>query len=158
MKTNYLLPNKYKSLGWILFILGLIGGIFMYSIGYESDVLTMKVFSIYNEDFIMKEERGFFKIIEENSILDELISLAIIIGGLIIVFTKEKVEDEFIYKLRTDSLVWALIFNYAILIFAILFIYGLTFFDVLVFNMFTPLLFFIIRFNFLKLKSNSHDE
>ena len=158
MKTNYLLPNKYKSLGWILFILGLIGGIFMYSIGYESDVLTMKVFSIYNEDFIMKEERGFFKIIEENSILDELISLAIIIGGLIIVFTKEKVEDEFIYKLRTDSLVWAIIFNYAILIFAILFIYGLTFFDVLVFNMFTPLLFFIIRFNFLKLKSNSHDE
>jgi hypothetical protein len=159
MKTTYLLPHKYKTIGWVLFILGLIGGIFMYATGgYESDALTMKVFSIYSDDFIMKEERGFFKIIEENSVLDELISLAIIIGGLMVAFTKEKVEDEFIYKLRTDSLVWALIFNYTILIFAIIFIYGLTFFDVLVFNMFTPLLFFIIRFNFLKLKSNSHDE
>ncbi len=156
MKTNYLLPNKYKTVGWILFILGLIGGIFIYLSDYESDALTVNVLSIYSESFI-ESEKGFFQI-TENSILDELIALAIIAGGLLVGFTREKVEDEYIYKLRKDSLVWAIIFNYAILILTIIFVYELAFFDVLVFNMFTPLLFFIFRFNFLKLRSISHEE
>jgi hypothetical protein len=154
MKTNYLLPNKYKIFGWILLILGLITGVFIYAAQFETDVLTTHVLSIYNDEsmFGSDKDSGFFKIIE-NDILDEITALAIIIGGLIVGFTKEKIEDEFIYKLRKDSLVWAIIFNYLVLAFTILFIYGFTFFDVLVFNMFTPLLFFIFRFNFLKLKS-----
>lgn len=156
MKTNYLLPNKFKTVGWILFIIGLIGGIFIYLSDYESDALTVNVLSVYNESFL-GSEKGFFQIIE-NSILDELIALAIIAGGLLVGFSKEKVEDEFIYKLRKDSLVWAIIFNYAVLILTIVFVYDLAFFDVLVFNMFTPLLFFIFRFNFLKHKSLSHEE
>ncbi len=156
MKTNYLLPNHYKPLGWVLLILGLIGGVFMYAAQYESDILSTKVLSIYNDPLIGSDQ-GFFKIIE-NSILDELISLAIITGGLLVGFTKEKTEDEFIYKLRKDSLVWAIIVNYAILTFTILFIYDMAFFDVLVFNMFTPLLFFVFRFTFLKRKSSSYEE
>ncbi len=157
MKTNYLLPNKYKTLGWILFITGIISGLFLFINDYETDMLTVSVLSIYHDGILSNQEDGFFKIID-NSILDELIALAIIIGGLLVGFTKEKVEDEFIYKLRKDSLVWALIFNYAVLIFAIIFIYDFTFFDVLVFNMFTPLMFFVFRFNFLKYKSQSHEE
>lgn len=156
MKTNYLLPNKFKTIGWILFIIGIIGGIFIYLSDYESDALTVNVLSVYNESFL-GSEKGFFQIIE-NSILDELIALAIIVGGLLVGFSKEKVEDEFIYKLRKDSLVWAIIFNYSVLILTIIFVYDLAFFDVLVFNMFTPLLFFIFRFNFLKHKSLSHEE
>jgi hypothetical protein len=156
MKTNYLLPNKYKTLGWILFILGLIGGIVITSTDYESKALTIKVLSIYDDSFFA-DKNGFFRIID-NSIVDELIAIAIIIGGLIVGFTKEKVEDEFIYKLRKDSLVWAIIANYIILLVAIIFVYNITFFDVLVYNMFTPLIFFIVRFNFLKLKSNSNEE
>ena len=159
MKTNYLLPNKYKTIGWVLFILGLIGGVFIYMSDYESDALTINVLSLYFDPFIIgvQEEAGFFKIIE-NSIVDELATLVIIIGGLLVGFSKEKVEDEFIYKLRKDSLVWAIIFNYVVLIFTIIFVYDFTFFDVLVFNMFTPLIFFIVRFNFLKRKSLSYEE
>lgn len=157
MKTNYLLPNKYKTLGWILFISGLLAGIFLFINEYKTDALTVSVLSIYHDGILSNQEDGFFKIID-NSILDELITLAIIIGGLLVGFTKEKVEDEFIYKLRKDSLVWALIFNYAVLIFATIFIYDFVFFDVLVFNMFTPLVFFVFRFNFLKYKSISHEE
>ena len=157
MQTNYLIANKYKTLGWILFGLGIIAGAFLFIAEYDTDALTINVLSIYNGDSIFGSDTGFFKIIE-NSILDELVSLAIIIGGLIVGFSKEKVEDEFIYKLRKDSLVWAMLFNYMVLALAIVFIYDFTFFDVLVFNMFTPLIFFIIRFNFLKLKSGSDEE
>ena len=157
MKTNYLLPNKYKPLGWILFIGGIISGFIIAFSGYEYEPIKAKVLSIFNEGFLGANEMEYFKIIE-TGISSEIASIAIIFGGLIIGFSKEKIEDEFIYKLRKDSLVWAIIFNYIVLILAILFIYDLTFFHVLVYNMFTPLLFFIIRFNFLKLKSVSHEE
>ena len=73
-------------------------------------------------------------------------------------YTKEKIEDEFIFKLRNDSLVWAIILNYVVLLLTVIFIYEGNFFTVLVYNMFTPLIFFIIRFNFLKYKSRSHEE
>ena len=159
MKTSYLLPHKYKIVGWILFILGLVTGSIIVFGGYELDVLKVNVISIYDEGGFLglEGEEGFFNIIE-NSILDELAALSTIIGGLLVGFTKEKVEDEFIYKLRNDSLVWAIIFNYMILVFTILFVYEFTFFHVLVFNMFTPLMFFVIRFNFLRLKSTRYEE
>ena len=156
MKSNYLLPHKYKTMGWVLFVIGLLSGSVLFFNGYDSSFLNVKVLTIYYEP-IFSESSGFFKIVD-NTITDELVSLLIIIGGLLVGFSKEKVEDEFIYKLRKDSLVWAILFNYFILIAAILLVYELTFFLVLVFNMFTPLVFFIIRFNFLKHKANSHDE
>ena len=157
MKLNYLLPNKYKLFGWILFLMGIIAGILMYAQLIDGELLNMKVLTIYNGDSIFGDKKGFFQIIE-NGVLDELVAIFIIVGGLIVGFSREKIEDEFIYKLRKDSLVWAIIFNYVILIFALLFVYGFTFFDVLVFNMFTPLIFFIVRFNFLKLKTRSDEE
>lgn len=157
MKTNYLIPNKYKPFGWILLSLGLLCGLFLVFTDYDSGYLTVKVFTVYNSNLSFEGSDGFFQIIE-NSIVDELSAIAIIVGGLIIGFSKEKIEDEFIYKLRKDSLVWAIIVNYIILLITIVFVYNFTFFDILVFNMFTPLLFFIFRFNFLKHKSRSHEE
>lgn len=157
MKTNYLLPNKYKKIGWVLFIIGVVLGILFYAFDYETDLLEINVLSIYNDDSLFGKTKGFLKIIE-NNIIDELIALMIIIGGLVVVFTKEIIEDEFIYKLRTESLIWALIFNYTILIFTIIFIYGITFFDVIVFNMFTPIIFFVLRFNFIKRKSLRYEK
>ena len=156
MKSNYLLSNKYKPVGWILFILGICFGVLLFLNEYEGNYFSMKVISIYNDPFL-GSDKGFFKLIE-NDIADELISIAIIIGGLLVGFSKEKIEDEFIYKLRKDSLVWAILVNYSILLLAVLFVYDFTFFDVLVFNMFTPLVFFVLRFNFLKIKAQSHEE
>tara|TARA_R110002012_G_scaffold242788_1_gene417229 strand:- start:53085 stop:53624 length:540 start_codon:yes stop_codon:yes gene_type:complete len=158
MKTNFLLPHKYKVFGWVFLILGIISGIILYATDFEPDVLNTHVLSIYNGDSLFSgTDEGWFKIIE-NGIVDELSALAIIIGGLLVGFTKEKVEDEFIYQLRTESLVWAIIVNYSILGFAVIFVYDMLFFNVMIFNMFTPLFIFIIRFNFLKLKSTNHDE
>ncbi|WP_166962200.1 hypothetical protein [Yeosuana marina] len=151
MNTNFLLSNKFKSVGWLILVLGLVTGLFVIFAGYESSVLEVKVLSIYSKP-IIGDDNGFFKIIE-NSILDEIAALFIIIGGVLVGFSREKTEDEYIAKLRTDSLMWALFVNYTILVLAIIFVYDFTFFDVLVFNMFTPLLFFILRFNFLKIKA-----
>ena len=144
MKTNYLFPNRYKKLGWLLFIPGIILGI-VYLI-YQSDIslFDIKVFAIAEKAIF--SDTTFFSI-SENNVLDEISSILIIIGALLIAFSKEKYEDEFISKIRLESLVWATYINYAILILAIIFVYDMPFFWVLVFNMFTLLIFFLVRFN-----------
>ena len=140
MKSNYLLPHKFKKIGWLLLTVGLIAGVILFTNLLDNNSLKIPVLSI------------------KNGILDEIIALIIILGGLIVGFSKEKIEDEFSYSLRKESLVWAIIVNYIVLIFTIIFVYDMTFFNILIFNMFTPLLFFIFRFNFIKLKSNSDEE
>tara|TARA_R110000751_G_scaffold7805_2_gene31440 strand:+ start:19904 stop:20377 length:474 start_codon:yes stop_codon:yes gene_type:complete len=157
MKTHYLLSNNFKIIGWVILILGLLTGIIFYKTILDGELLQTNVLVFYNSDRFFDNNNGFFKIIE-NGILDEIVAILIIVGGLIVGFSKEKIEDEFIFQLRKTSLVWAIIFNYIVLIFAIVFVYNMTFFEVLIFNMFTPLLFFIIRFNFLKYKSRNYDE
>ena len=144
MKTNYLFPNRFKKIGWLLFIPGIILGI-VYLI-YQSDIslFNIKVFAIAKEAIF--SDTNFFSI-SENNVLDEISSILLIIGALLIAFSKEKSEDEFISKIRLESLVWATYINYAILILAIIFVYDMTFLWVLVFNMFTLLVFFLIRFN-----------
>jgi len=150
MKTNYLFPNRFKKIGWLLFIPGIILGI-VYLI-YQSDIslFNIKVFAIAEEAIF--SDNTFFSV-SENNILDEITSILLIIGALLIAFSKEKSEDEFISIIRLKSLVWATYVNYAILIFAIIFIYDMTFFWVLVFNMFTLLVFFLVRFNWALYKS-----
>lgn len=157
MKTNYLFPNQYKKLGWLFFIPGIILGI-VYLI-YQSDIslFNIKVFAIAKEAIF--SDTTFFSI-SKNNVLDELSSILIIIGALFISFSKEKSEDEFITKIRLESLVWATYINYAILILAIIFVYDMTFLWVLVFNMFTLLFFFLVRFNWAlyKFKNQISDE
>ncbi|MGI6323619.1 MAG: hypothetical protein ACOXZO_09935 [Bacteroidales bacterium] len=152
MKTNYLFPNRFKKIGWLLFIPGIILGI-VYLI-YQSDIslFDIKVFAIAEK--VIFNDADFFTI-SENNVLDEISSILLIIGALLIAFSKEKTEDEFISKIRLESLVWATYINYAILILAIIFVYDMTFFWVLVFNMFTLLVFFLIRFNWALYKSKN---
>ena len=104
-------------------------------------------------------EKQFFGM-TENNILNEIMGALIIVSGLLVAFSKEKVEDEYIAKTRLESLVWATYLNYGILLIALLFVYDLSFFWVMIFNMFTLLLFFIVRFNYqvYKLKSQGHEE
>lgn len=157
MKKVDLLPNKVKPLGWVLFIFGIFGGIYLFLNNYEQDLMSVKVISIFNNNLLGTGKKSFFKIID-NDIFDEIVALAIVFGGFLLMFSKEKIEDEFIKKLRKDSLVWAIIVNYIILVLAIVLVYDLSFLHIMTFNMFTPLVFFVIRFNFLKILIKSHEE
>ncbi|NQY05794.1 MAG: hypothetical protein HRT68_06205 [Flavobacteriaceae bacterium] len=152
MNTQFLLPHKFKKPGWILLIIGVIAGILMNLFEIEADYFgKAKVLAIYSEGFFTED--SFFKIIK-NGLLDEIISIFIIIGGILVGFCKTKDEDEFISSLRLSSLVWSVYVNYGILLFAIVFIFDMTFMNVMIYNLFTMLLFFIIRFHILLHKAN----
>ena len=148
MKTNYLLPNRFKRIGWVLFIPAAIGAIYYLFEEPEPAFLNIKVFSIAGENTGFPFDSGstWFSLVKDN-VLNELIMLLLIVSSLFIAFSREKKEDEFISRIRLESLVWATWVNYAILILTIVFVFGLDFFVVMELNMFTLLVFFIARFN-----------
>jgi hypothetical protein len=143
MKTTYLLPNCFKKWGWGLLLLGVPLGILYLLSEEEPAFLSFNVFAVVSDEVLGKEV--FFDFLE-NNIFDEIIGVLIILGSVFVAFSKEKSEDEFIARIRLEALVWATYVNYGVLLLGILFIYEMTFFWVLVFNMFTILFFFIIRY------------
>jgi len=154
MKVNYLFPRKYKKIGWLILIPSIIIGLVAHILVYEPDFLDFKVPAVFFGDGLT------FELFNTN-ILNEVFGILIIISSLLVGFSKEKLEDEYISKIRLESLVWAVYVNYGILLISFLFFFDEAFLEIMIFNMFTVLLFFIIRFHWqiskLK-KSVSYEE
>ena len=158
MKLNFLFPNKFKRIGWFTLIPSAIIGLSTLIYEYEPSFLDFNVPAIFVDELFSVNKKTFRMV--TNNILNEILGVLIIISTFFVAFSKEKSEDEYISKIRFDSLAWAVYFNYAILILTVLFIYDFAFLWVMVFNMFTVLLFFIVRFNWQisKLKKSAHYE
>jgi hypothetical protein len=144
MKKEYLLPHAYRLIGWIVLIPGLVLGIAHMLGDYEATWLDLPVFVI-SEPGIMAEDKWFE--LSTNNLTDELAGVMLILGLAFVAFSRERSEDEFIARIRLESLLRATYLNYGILLLTIVFMYGSAFFMVLVFNMFTILVFFIVHFN-----------
>ncbi|MEO6820087.1 MAG: hypothetical protein ABI266_03810 [Ginsengibacter sp.] len=145
MINKMLLPNRYKIIGWIIFIPTAILGLFLSVTDFDGLSLNAKVFALINSEFFGK--RQFFTFITTD-ITGTIVGILFILGALLIGFSKEKNEDEFIAKLRQSSMLWAILINYILLIFCLVFIYGSAFYSVMLYNMFTVLVIFIFRFNY----------
>jgi len=155
---NYLFPNSFKKIGWVVLIpSSIIGFWLIIQEEYEPSFFDAKVPAFLKPAFPLTGEAFKYFTIIENNILNEIIGVLFIISALFVAFSKEKVEDEFIAKIRLESLVWATYFNFAILILAMLFLYEFSFLWVMIFNMFTIPIFFIIRFNW-QLRKIKHYE
>jgi hypothetical protein len=72
----------------------------------------------------------------------------LLVSGFMVAFSKERQEDEYVSKVRLESLQWSVYLNYALLLLAIMFVFDESFFYVMIYNMYTILIFFIVRFNF----------
>src|SRR5699024_8602129 len=126
---------------------------------FETLQINSTVFAIYSDESLLKTGNYFHLI--KTDITNTLIGVLFIIGGLMVGFSKEKNEDEYISNLRLNSLLWAVLVNYLLLLFMFIFIYGFGFLDVMIYNMFTVLIIFIAKFNyslFRNSKSVSNEE
>jgi len=158
MKFNYLLPHYLKRVGFVLSALGVVALMYSFLISNTPDFMDFNVYALIRQRFLSPVE--FFSVVETN-FLDELIAGLLILGLGLISFSREKVEDEFIAKTRLESLVWATYLNYGVLLLSVLFVYEMAFFMVMIVNMFTILIFFVIRFNWVMSKSKRqlrHEE
>ena len=148
MNTLQLFPHRFKMIGWFIFIPSLILGLISLS-GVTNFELSLPV--IYNSGFLNNEDQGFLQTAEID-LFPNLFGILIIIGGILVGFSKEKIEDEYISSLRLKSVFWSLIATYSIVLILFISIFGSLFFTAMIFSMFLPLVLYVFRFNYLLLK------
>lgn len=134
MKNSLLIPSKYKVLGWILFLAFAVLGLFCIYGEFKIPGFDLSFFNI-------KEDEGLNFNFNDYNLTNEFAFFGTTVGLLIIVFAKEKIEDEFIAMLRLQSLQWAVLISYIVLIVLNYTFYGFGFFGVLVYNCWTILMY-----------------
>ncbi len=146
MSDKLLFPNKYKMVGWCILIPATILGIILIVSDFEAMKINTRVFAIFNDEFLGKFQS--FSFINTN-ITNTVVGVLFLIGAILVGFSREKREDEFIANIRLSSLLWAVFVNYILLLFFFAFVYGVSFLYVMIYNMFTVLIIFIVRFNYI---------
>ncbi len=140
-KKLFLIPNKFKFIGYALIIIGIALSVLRFQIGIKPDFLDVKVFAIYSS-FI---ESNYF-LVMTNNIFEEICGLIILTGFFMAAFSKEKEESENISQIRLYSFYYAFYINLVFLIFAQLFTFGFGFVRMLIYNMYSVMFIFIILF------------
>ena len=96
---NYLFDNKYKKISGLVFYLTSIIGLYLLITDKIFDLFTLNVYSLFSESISDLTYGGGWI---ENGLGDEIFTTIIIISGLINSFSKEKIEDELISKIKNS--------------------------------------------------------
>lgn len=133
MKT-LLFPHRFQKVGWVIFALAAALGVYLCITDFEG----------FGGSYTM----------------NNIAIIGIAIGGILATCSREKVEDEMISHIRLNSLLVALYINYAVLIVASLLVYDLDFLQVMIYQMFTILLVFMVvfRYKVWRLQKGAGDE
>ncbi|NDW18302.1 hypothetical protein D0T53_07045 [Dysgonomonas sp. 216] len=159
MKTNnFLLPACFRKIGWII-SLPLAAILIFYLLGYFDYSEASTTWNFF--DGMFNNSSGRVLNLIAGKLILSVCMILLVIGLLFIAFSKEKIEDEYIAKLRGDSLIWSVIVNSVLLIVTFLFVYGDGFIFVLFLNLYALLILFIIKYNIALRnfkKSNDYEE
>lgn len=146
MEVKVLIPYKYRKIGLIFLLAGIIFSILYL---YNDFRFKIPVFALVSSFLKTK----YFTVFSTN-FSDELAMILLLAGLSMIAFSKEKNEnmlDEVSLKelsgIRGFAMFKALLINTLFLFFSILFLYGKVFIFVLIFNMFFSLIVYIILYN-----------
>jgi hypothetical protein len=143
MQTKFLLPNRAKFWGWIITIPSFILMILYLQFDFTLPFLDYAAKGVQKISF----DNGLLFNIQFNNFTDEIGSVLLITGLLLIAFSKEKDEDERISKLRLESLLWATLVNSLLIGLSIIFFYDQLFLKIMAYNICSTLILFIARFN-----------
>lgn len=158
MKAKFLLPKSFRIIGWMLLIPSILSLVWVLwqNDGNLETGLVASTFAAVSDQFMGNRE--FFTFVT-NDLTDEILLTSIVIGALMIGFSKRPQEDEYIQKIRYESLAWAFYFNCVLMLLATWTVYGLYYFQVMMFGMISVPLFFVARFQLMlyKLKSEGDD-
>ena len=135
MDKHFLFPNRFKVIGWILLLPSLVLGVASLHFEYELNFLALK----------LRTDPGIFG---SENFTNEIAGILILCSLMFIGFSRFKVEDEYTMKIRLDSLLWGVYVNYGLIFLSIMFLYGGDFFTVMVYNIYTLLIIYILRFHY----------
>jgi Co/Zn/Cd efflux system component len=126
MESKMLLPYRWKKFGWFLLIPSL-------ALGFA---------------YLFKEAELLKSLSLLGDAVDEVISISLLISIILTAFSKEKQEDEWSARVRVDAMLWAVYVNTFLLLLSIVFIYGDAFWKIMILNLFTTPLLFLLRFRY----------
>lgn len=154
MKTNYLFPNSFRIIGWVLLLPAIVLGYMVLFENLEFSFLNITTLSLLPDSLFgaASNANSLWSIVDDN-FTQEFAGILFIVSAIFVAFSKEKNEDEYIYKIRLESLVWATYLSFAIQILCILFFYDFTFLKSMMINTVTILIVFIVRYNFIIYRS-----
>ena len=142
-RTKFLLPAKFRFVGSIFFIAGVITGVFRFYLGIKPKILDARVFAVYSEYL----DEKYMKLVNNN--LGEEITLFLVLSGLfLIAFSKEKTENEIISNIRYQSLIISFYISFIFLLAATFFTYGFAFLYMLILFSAIPMASYIVIFRF----------
>lgn len=142
-RTKFLLPAKFRFVGSIFFIAGIITGVFRFYLGIKPKILDARVFAVYSEYL----DEKYMKLVNNN--LGEEITLLLVLSGLfLIAFAKEKSEDEMVRYIRYQSLIISFYLSFIFLLAATFFTYGFAFLYMLILFSAIPMVSYIVIFRF----------
>lgn len=155
MKKTFLLPHSFKKAGWAILVPSFIIGLLMFIDGCNGF-----------PGYLMKgvDPAGeLYRVLDSDSMTAVLNNIAIVgicVGSLFVACSREPIEDELISQVRLNSLLIALYLNTAIIIVSALCFYGLDYLYVMIGNIFTMLLVFLVVYEvkMWRLKKSLRDE
>lgn len=142
--TKILLPHYFQKIGWLLFIPAVILGFLALSIEFEFS--WFEIAGIRESGFLVSSEENF---------TNELAIIGIFLSLFFIAFSKEQQEDEYIQKMRLDSILFACYGYFLFNVLGAIVFYGLDYFSFMLINMFTLPLLFIVRFRWIMFRQKS---
>lgn len=156
MKSK-LLPHSFRRIGWLLLFPAFVAGV---SLMIGSDFTSgpeITTFGLFGDEILSDQNRPTFRF-DQVALLPNLVGILFLIGGILVMFSKQKMEDEYINQIRLKSLQSAVLINYVLLFLCIVFIHGIPFFHVMVYNLFTVIIIYILRFQYLIFKNASYSH
>ena len=134
MRKNYLFPTTFRKIGCLFVPFAITSFICLFD-GSNEDWLKVNALSVIPWGII------------KNSLFDELSMIGLTVSLLFIAFSKEKDEDECIANIRSNSLIWATITAYSLLIVCTMLIYDMQYLNFVFIDLFMILFLFIIKYN-----------
>ena len=154
-ESKMLLPYRWKKIGWFLLVPFFVLGLLYLVLG---DEFTFNFAHLhFGANTLFSNDNWLFSL-KNNDFTDEIISIGLIVGILLTAFSKEKVEDEWIARTRLDAMLWAVYLNTILLLLSIIFLYGDFFWQVMILNLFTAPLFFLLRFRYVLWQSEKENN
>lgn len=147
--NKYLLPNKYRVIGFILLLIGLMVIISKTIFKTDYDFLNATVFAIITGNLFGLQ---FFKF-ENHNLIYPLTTIILFFGATLIATTKEKEEQSHYNELRAESIILTFHIILGIVTFSFLFIHGFALLYLLIFFLFLPQLMYYVIFQIKKRKS-----
>jgi len=133
---KFMLPNAWKKAGWALIAAGaVLTGFYIFT----SFRITMPVPVLFSAFLEIKYLTSF-----RTNVADELVMLTLLAGFFLVIFSKDKQEEEDSWDRRGKALFKALFCNSIVLLLSIIFIYGQGFMGMLIVQVFSLFIFYLL--------------